>query len=136
MASKILLGALYAVNHLNLNPLEYCLKAVGVDFDVLSGVDPEFKLLKQYVDNTYYECLAPNQQSYTLRHIVRLTKHSEQDTFRHDISNRQLLFHGSRTPNFLGILAQGLRVTPIEVQQNGNLLGKGIYFSDMLTKSI
>jgi len=56
--------------------------------------------------------------------------------FRSDLENRQLLFHGSRTPNFLGILAQGLRVSPIEVQRNGNLLGKGIYFTDMIMKAI
>jgi hypothetical protein len=35
MASKILLGALYKAQTFHLNPLEYCLRAVGVDFEVL-----------------------------------------------------------------------------------------------------
>ena len=44
MASKILLGALLKVND-NINPLEYCIRAVGVNFDVLQKDDPEYKLI-------------------------------------------------------------------------------------------
>lgn len=35
MASKILLGALYRSQNFSVNPLEYCIRAVGVDFQVL-----------------------------------------------------------------------------------------------------
>jgi hypothetical protein len=44
MASKILLGALLKVND-KINPLEYCIRAVGVNFDVLQKDDPEYKLI-------------------------------------------------------------------------------------------
>jgi poly [ADP-ribose] polymerase len=104
---------------------------------VLSRADPEFGLLSQYIHNTYYEGMHPNQPDRRhLKHIIRLTKDSEALTFKTDLSNRLLLFHGSKVSNFLGILAQGLRVQPLEVQRNGNLLGKGIYFTDMLTKAL
>ena len=31
-----------------------------------------------------------------------------------NLQNRMLLFHGSKTSNFLGILSQGLRIAPSE----------------------
>ena len=65
---------------------------------------------------------------------MRLTK--DQDEFDSKIDNRVLLFHGSKVSNFLGILAQGLRAQPLAVARNGNLLGRGIYFTDMLAKAI
>lgn len=68
MASKILLGALYWAAPINMdmvedafslkarmNPLEYCLRASGMDFEVLNTEDPEYRLLREYVNNTYYE---------------------------------------------------------------------------------
>ena len=47
-----------------------------------------------------------------------------------------LLFHGTKVSNLLGILAMGLRVQPLEVQRNGNMLGKGLYFTDIISKAI
>jgi hypothetical protein len=40
MASKILLGALLKVND-KVNPLEYCIRAVGVNFEVLQKADAD-----------------------------------------------------------------------------------------------
>lgn len=49
--------------------------------------------------------------------------------------NRRLLWHGSRTTNFGGILSQGLRIAPPEAPVNGYMFGKGVYFADISTKS-
>ena len=46
-----------------------------------------------------------------------------------------LLWHGSRTTNFYGILSQGLRIAPPEAPASGYMFGKGIYFADMASKS-
>lgn len=42
-----------------------------------------------------------------------------------------LLWHGSRTTNFAGILSQGLRIAPPEAPVNGYMFGKGVYFADV-----
>jgi len=51
-------------------------------------------------------------------------------------SNRFLLFHGSQISNFMGILAQGLQIQPLGAVQAGARLGKGLYFTDALTKAV
>ncbi|EJD04410.1 PARP-domain-containing protein [Fomitiporia mediterranea MF3/22] len=48
---------------------------------------------------------------------------------------RLLLWHGSRSTNFAGILSQGLRIAPPEAPVNGYMFGKGVYFADMMSKS-
>jgi poly [ADP-ribose] polymerase 2/3/4 len=37
--------------------------------------------------------------------------------------------------NFLGILAQGLRIAPAEAPAHGFMFGKGLYFADTFSKS-
>lgn len=39
-------------------------------------------------------------------------------------SNHQLLWHGSRVTNFMGILSQGLRIAPPEAPCTGYMFGK------------
>ncbi|EEB97788.1 hypothetical protein MPER_02824, partial [Moniliophthora perniciosa FA553] len=48
---------------------------------------------------------------------------------------RLLLWHGSRSTNFAGILKQGLRIAPPEAPSTGYMFGKGVYFADMMSKS-
>jgi hypothetical protein len=49
--------------------------------------------------------------------------------------NRQLLWHGSRLTNWVGILSQGLRIAPPEAPVTGYMFGKGVYFADLSSKS-
>jgi len=49
--------------------------------------------------------------------------------------DRLLLWHGSRSTNFAGILKQGLRIAPPEAPVTGYMFGKGVYFADMMSKS-
>ena len=46
-----------------------------------------------------------------------------------------MLWHGSRTTNYAGILSQGLRIAPPEAPVTGYMFGKGVYFADMVSKS-
>lgn len=46
-----------------------------------------------------------------------------------------LLWHGSRTANFLGILKEGLRVNPSGAILTGARFGNGVYFADAFAKS-
>lgn len=68
------------------------------------------------------------------------------------LKNKQLLWHGSRLTNFVGILSQvrakfyflyafvdddwqGLRIAPPEAPATGYMFGKGLYFADLVSKS-
>jgi poly [ADP-ribose] polymerase len=92
-----------------------------------------YKLLVEYVENTH----AVTHTAYKLSvdEIFEVKKDVEEARYRKDISNKQLLWHGSRLTNFVGILSQGLRIAPPEAPVTGYMFGKGVYFADMVTKS-
>jgi len=48
--------------------------------------------------------------------IFKVARQGEAKVYKpfRDLHNRQLLWHGSRTTNFAGILSQGLRIAPPE----------------------
>ncbi len=52
------------------------------------------------------------------------------------LHNRQLLWHGSRLCNFVGILTKGLLLNPgAEIAKTGAMFGYGLYFANCATKS-
>ncbi|PLB54116.1 poly polymerase [Aspergillus steynii IBT 23096] len=78
---------------------------------------------------------------YNIVNIFRIERNGEEDRFQNspystrNPSNRRLLWHGSRSTNYGGILSQGLRIAPPEAPVSGYMFGKGVYFADMSTKS-
>jgi poly [ADP-ribose] polymerase 2/3/4 len=78
---------------------------------------------------------------YRLEDIFRIERDGEADRFKKSKyakikdSNRLLLWHGSRTSNYGGILSQGLRIAPPEAPMSGYAFGKGVYLADCSSKS-
>lgn len=72
-----------------------------------------------------------------IRQIYEIDRVGEGDRFKASkaMGNRQLLWHGSRLSNFVGILSQGLRIAPPEAPSTGYMFGKGVYFANAVTKS-
>ena len=72
-----------------------------------------------------------------IRQIYEVFRDGEDKRFEHSktFGNRQLLWHGSRLSNFVGILSQGLRIAPPEAPKTGYMFGKGVYFANSVTKS-
>ena len=132
-ASKILLAAQSKMNEIN--PLDYCLKALGVDLEVIQQFTQEYDIIKKYIDRSSNE--DDGYQHMNLKNIFRLQRRGENERFIPYIGmeNRWLLFHGSKTSNFIGILSQGLRIAPPNAAITGWAFGKGIYFADMFAKS-
>eukprot|EP00742_Colponemidia_sp_Colp-10_P000975 GILJ01001057.1.p1 GENE.GILJ01001057.1~~GILJ01001057.1.p1 ORF type:complete len:855 (-),score=177.28 GILJ01001057.1:120-2531(-) len=97
--------------------------------------EEEFKLVQQYVKNTH--AATHNQYSLEIEDLFKLEREGEESLFQDykDFENRQLLWHGSRLTNFVGILSQGLRIAPPEAPVTGYMFGKGVYFADMVSKS-
>lgn len=116
-------------------------------------------MVREYAANTH----AATHTQYTLnvKHVFRASREGEAASFRRSVGNRQLLWHGSRLTNWVGILSQGLRIAPPEAPVTGYMcawhpshcqhgvpnpdvsphigrpgrFGKGVYFADMVSKS-
>lgn len=132
-ASKMLLGALNCVSAIN--PADYCLKSLNIKLEALPPVADEYKLLRQYIYNTW-----PSRQSgqTEIKSIFKIQRKGEAERIlsHKEIDNHLLLYHGSKTFNFMGILSQGLRIAPPEAPTTGYMFGKGVYFADVFEKSL
>ena len=90
-------------------------------------------MVEEYARATH----GPTHNTYSLRikHVFRAAREGEAAHFRGQLGNRQLLWHGSRLTNWVGILSQGLRIAPPEAPVTGYMFGKGVYFADCVSKS-
>lgn len=117
------------------NPLDNHYKQLKTDIDVLDKTSEEFKMIEKYVQNTH--AATHTQYKLEIEEVFVVKRHGEDQRFKpfKKLPNRKLLWHGSRTTNFAGILSQGLRIAPPEAPVTGYMFGKGIYFADMVSKS-
>jgi len=117
------------------DPIDAHYEKLNTDVSVLDKDSQEFQVLNNYVKNTH----AATHSQYTLQieDIFKVSRKGEAKRFKpfKALPNRCLLWHGSRTTNFAGILSQGLRIAPPEAPVTGYMFGKGIYFADMVSKS-
>jgi len=117
----------------NLVDLHY--NALHCKISPLEVDDPTFVTLEKMVGGTH----APTHADWKLdvKGIFSLERPGEKlrNSPFQCLPNRRLLWHGSRTSNFIGILAQGLRIAPKEAPRTGYMFGKGIYFADLSSKS-
>uniref|UniRef100_A0A0M3KB07 Poly [ADP-ribose] polymerase n=1 Tax=Anisakis simplex TaxID=6269 RepID=A0A0M3KB07_ANISI len=113
--------------------LDLYYEKLHAEMEVVDHESEEFKRISEYVKNTH----APTHNQYNLEimDLIRVHREGEKERFRRDLHNRQLLWHGSRTTNYAGILSQGLRIAPPEAPVTGYMFGKGVYFADMVSKS-
>jgi poly [ADP-ribose] polymerase len=68
--------------------------------------------------------------------VTDARRNAAYDGYSKNLENKRLLWHGSRTSNFSGILSQGLRIAPPEAPVSGYLFGKGVYFANSVSKSV
>lgn len=111
----------------------------GLGMQEMTPVDPksaEYTHLQEYLVNTRG---STHSFKYTVEDIFRIERQGEYARFdsvhAKTAKNRRLLWHGSRSTNFGGILSQGLRIAPPEAPVSGYMFGKGIYLADMSSKS-
>jgi len=118
-----------------LHPIDQQYIKLKCTMQPLEKDDAEMDIIKKYVQNTH----ASTHTQYTLQveEVFCLDRDGEQGRFKswEENKNRQLLWHGSRLTNFVGILSQGLRIAPPEAPVTGYMFGKGVYFADMVSKS-
>ncbi|XP_067018725.1 poly [ADP-ribose] polymerase 1-like [Acropora muricata] len=117
------------------DPLDVNYEKLKTDLEVLAKDSKEFSLIDEYVKNTHAE--THKQYELNVLEVFKVNRHGEVDRFQpfKELHNRRLLWHGSRTTNYAGILSQGLRIAPPEAPVTGYMFGKGVYFADMVSKS-
>ncbi|EUC67320.1 poly(ADP)-ribose polymerase PARP protein, putative [Rhizoctonia solani AG-3 Rhs1AP] len=115
--------------------------------DVVDSNSSEFAAVLKYSQETYngigscYSNGGHAQRGANIHALFRVERRGEQERWlsggwdKVDDGQRLLLWHGSRSTNFAGILKQGLRIAPPEAPVTGYEFGKGVYFGDMLAIS-
>ncbi|KAI0063109.1 PARP-domain-containing protein [Artomyces pyxidatus] len=123
-----------------LNPMDSQFRSLK-----LSSMEPvnpnskEFRALAAYAANSHGH--THNYYTINIQHAYRVERQEETDAWNKASfdklgdGQRLLLWHGSRSTNFAGILRQGLRIAPPEAPVTGYMFGKGVYFADMVSKS-
>lgn len=117
------------------DPIDAHYKKLKTEIKPLDKKCEEYARLLKYVQNTH----AKTHTMYELEveeifEIVREGESAKYKPFK-ELHNKMLLWHGSRTTNYGGILSQGLRIAPPEAPVTGYMFGKGVYFADMVSKS-
>lgn len=114
---------------LNINSFDAYYHQLNAEIVPLDHNSDEFKLVQTYAVNT-----SPGLRLQVVD-AFKVDRHGEMEKyvkFKH-LNNRMLLWHGSRVTNFASILGKGLVIGP---QINGSMFGRGLYFADMLCKSL
>ncbi|XP_057322093.1 poly [ADP-ribose] polymerase-like isoform X2 [Microplitis mediator] len=126
---------LYDNVNINLHPIDDRYFKLNTYIDVLDPNSFEYQIIQRYAMNTHSHCHASFELK--IENIFVISRRGEDERYRQfsGFYNKRLLWHGSRTTNFAGILAHGLRVAPPEVPSSGYMFGKGIYFADVVSKS-
>jgi ankyrin repeat protein/predicted DNA-binding WGR domain protein len=129
IASKLILGALK--NQQTIHPCDYIYRCLNTSIKLVSKDSPQFRFVKEYFNNGQ-----PGQ--YKIKNLFKVTRKGEKERMKkyEKIRNRKLLWHGSPTSNFLGILSTGMKISPVCEAQHGRMLGNGLYFADKSSKSL
>lgn len=132
---EVTYGFLTQKTDLSLSPMDGHYAQLKANIDVVPRDSNEFTLLSAYLSRTH----APTHRNYELNimNIFKVDRALEDKRFEpfKTMPNRKLLWHGSRTTNFVGILSHGLKIAPPEAPATGYMFGKGIYFADMVSKA-
>ncbi|KAF8610399.1 PARP-domain-containing protein [Ceratobasidium sp. AG-I] len=131
----------------NIHELDAQLASLDLaSIDVVDSKSAEFENVLKYSQDTYNGigwCFAAKSGETNARvhALFRVERKGEQERWvsggwdKVDEGQRMLLWHGSRSTNFAGILKQGLRIAPPEAPATGYEFGKGVYLGDMLAIS-
>lgn len=108
---------------------------LGVDIDLLSKNDDEWKRIDHYIQTTrghnHYGT------SSKVKNVLKVKLNADHNRYEKcSINNEMELFHGSRNGNIMGIISRGLLIAPPSAPATGYMFDKAIYFSDQSTKSI
>lgn len=98
----------------DVNPVDTHYQKLKTDMEPLDKKSDEFEVIKRYVENTH----AKTHDNYKLEilDVFKVARTGEKRRYKpfKKLHNRQLLWHGSRLTNYVGILSHGLKIAPPE----------------------
>ncbi|RXG61049.1 Poly [ADP-ribose] polymerase 1 [Armadillidium vulgare] len=89
-----------------MDPIDEAYKKLKTNIEVLEKSSDEFDLINRYLKNTH--AATHTHYSLELEEVFKVKRQGEEKRFKpfKKLHNRQLLWHGSRLTNFVGILSQ------------------------------
>jgi poly [ADP-ribose] polymerase 2/3/4 len=102
-------------------------------------IEPGSSEFKEMADHVVKSQL--KSKSIKVHNLYRIRREAEWEQFTEKIGNQRMLFHGSRIPNWVGILSRGILLPKIVVSMgvhrtDPGWLGHGIYFGDAACTSV
>ncbi|KAI9257420.1 ankyrin repeat-containing domain protein [Sporodiniella umbellata] len=127
-AANVILAAKNQMNEIS--PLDYAYRSLNCSLQEIQESETDYDMIKSY--------MCSSSSGNELLNVFSVQREEEKSRFKpyENSPNRALLWHGSRIGNFMGILKQGLRGAPQIANNNGALLGTGVYFADCFSKSL
>ena len=117
---KIFMGAIKNLD--NLHPLDYIINSLGCNI---------IKLEFENIEKIYIEKFLKNTGASDIKNIFKITESKNDVNFNpNNFERRIILCHGTKIENILGILSEGLKISPAQAKFQGNMYGEGIYLSD------
>ena len=111
-----------------MHPLDYIINSLGCNIIVLEEYSLEKKFIEDFLIKT---------GAFSIKNIFKITESKNDINFNpKNFDKRFLFFHGTKPENILGILSEGLKVSPIQAKFTGQAMGRGIYLSDSYNISI
>ncbi|MEZ4327521.1 MAG: WGR domain-containing protein [Polyangiales bacterium] len=110
--------------------------ALGCTIGALAPESPKFKELKEYIEGSQVKT-----KSVRVKTIYALRREEEHARYAKEVGNDRLLFHGSASKNWVGLLSRGILLPKIVVSMGVNRtdagwLGHGIYFGDAVCTTL
>ena len=101
------------------SPIDQHYRKLNTELRPLDASSERYQLVSAYLQNTH--AATHSQYKLELLDCFELVREGEVERFQQHAKdpNRMLLWHGSRTTNFAGILSQGLRIAPPEAPATG-----------------
>ncbi|XP_044587660.1 poly [ADP-ribose] polymerase 1-like [Cotesia glomerata] len=118
------------------NVLDIYYSRLKADIKELSVNAKEFEIIEKYIENTH--SFVHNKYEIEVKKIFVINRAGEAQRFNNrtrGIGNRMLLWHGTKVTNISSILLKGLRVPKKSASSTSHMLGRGIYFADVVSKS-
>lgn len=111
-------------------------EALGCDMVALTPGSQASRDIRRLVEGSQLK-----SKRIKVKRVFSLRRENERARFDHSVGNERLLMHGSRAPNWVGILSRGLLMPKIVVSMGVNRtdagwLGHGLYFGDAACTSL
>jgi len=112
-------------------------RSLNCDLACLDPAADEYRRLENHVTGGRQKC---GHWSIDVKNIFKVRRPPEWEQFTSSTDNHQLLFHGSRIQNWVGILSRGILLPKVVVnlgvrRTDAGWLGNGIYFGDAASTS-